>query len=675
MTQKQGKTRKGGGVKKGDKKLINHTFVWLLIIPLLGFSVYQSITNFGLVNWDDKHYVKETSMVQGVTWEHVKQMFTQKVLRSYNPLVLLSFAIDFEMSKLSPHWMHAVNLIFHLLNAILLFACMKKMKFRTEISGLIAILFVVHPLSTEAVVWVAGRKDMLYAFFFLLSWLFYLRFTENNRRLNYFISITFFVFSLLSKVQAITLPFILIVSDYMLSGRISRKQILEKIPFLILTIIFGIVAVSGSSLVADKYSTMPTTIDKIVYSIMGIGLYVIKIFIPFNQSGIYSFPQYGGSEYWSLLITGVLITAGLILAVIKTYKKSRAVAGGILFFLISIFIVLHVVAFNSSLIYERFTYVAAIGLFISLMNLDQLFPSWEKVRTKIIWSTCIVLGVICYMRAQVWKDPESLWSDVIEKAPDEAVGWNNRGMVYLDDKQDEKALADFNECIRRKPKHPDAYNNRSIIYYNRKDYKRALEDNLRLLAIDSAHNEGYGNRASFFYTMQLFDSAEYYYLKATEINGRNASAFFYAGVSEFNKKNHKAGISYLKKAVEIVPNYADAFVFLGLGYARLNKIDSVLYFIKIAESLVANSTARQSAAKEYQIMGNDAFNAGDWEKARNYYNTALEINPNDADALYYLGGIYISRQDIAKAREYWKKALVINPEQKQAKEWLAKVGD
>ncbi len=637
--------------------------------------VYHSVRQFDLVSWDDKLYVRETPMVQGLTMDHVKQMFTTKVLRSYNPLTLMSLALDYEIAKLDPKWSHLVNLIFHLLNALLVFACMRKMRFKTEVSGIIALLFAVHPLSTEAVAWVAGRKDMLYGFFFLLSWYFYLKFYDNRKLANYFFSLFLFLLSLFSKVQAITLPFILIISDYILSENFNRKSLLNKIPFIILSLVFGIVAISGSNLVADKYSVIPTFSDKIIYSLMAVGLYLYKIFLPFTQSAIYSFPDKGSAEYIQLLIGGIVATAGLIFAVIYSAKKSKIVAGGIAFFLFSVFVVLHVVAFNSSLIYERFAYMAGIGLFISVLHLDQIWPEWSKYKVNVMLSVAVLFAVACFLRVDVWKNSISLWTDVIEKNPGIAVGWNNRGMVYYDKGDYDKALSDFNESIRVQPTHPDAYNNRSIIYYQRKDYQKALEENLKLLAIDSAHKEGYGNRGSFFYVLQQYDSASYYYLKSTTVNPRNASSFFYAGVSEFNLKEYRNAIVHLQKAIEIVPNYADAFVFLGMTYVRLGNMDSVMYSVNKVESFEPRSPARISAAREYQSLGTEAFNTGDWQRALQYYNTSLEVNPNDADAYYLMGGVSLSRQDVNKAREYWRKALSINPQHAKATEWLGKIGN
>lgn len=655
---------------------IDRTTVWMIIIPALAFTVYQSVRHFDLVSWDDKLYVKETPIVRGLTSENVKAMFTQKVLRSYNPIVLISFAVDYEIAKLDPKWSHLVNLIFHLLNALLVFACMRKLKFRTEVAGLIAALFAIHPLSVEAVAWVAGRKDMLYGFFFLLAWLFYLRYKESGRTSNYLIALVLFTFSLLSKVQAITLPFILIISDYILAGNLTRRSLLDKIPFILLSLIIGIVAISGSNLVADKYSIVPTFADKIIFSIMAVGLYLFKLILPFSQSAIYSFPEPGSSQYFNLLIGGIATSVLLIaLAIYSMVKKARIFAGGILFFLVSIFVVLHVVAFNSSLIYERFTYLAGIGIFISLLHIDQLWPGFAKYRFKVLGTAVLVYAIVCFFRVQVWKDSETLWSDVILKNPNSAVGWNNRGMVYYEKGEFDKALLDFNECIRVQPKHPDAYNNRSIIYYHRKDYPKALEENLKLLNIDTAHKEGYSNRGSFFYIMQQYDSSKYYYLKATQVNGKNASAYFYAGVSEYNLKSYRNATGLLHKAISLLPNYADAYVFLGICYTRLGLKDSVLYSITKAEEVAPLSAARQSAAREYQLAGTEAFNRGDWQEALSLYNEALSIKPDDADALYYIGGVYLSRQNVNKAREYWKKSIAINPQQKEANEWLAKIGN
>jgi tetratricopeptide (TPR) repeat protein len=540
---------------------------------------------------------------------------------------------------------------------------------------LIAILFSIHPLSVEAVAWVAGRKDVLYGFFFLLSWLFYLQYSGNRKIIFYVCSLLLFVCSLLCKVQAITLPFVLIVSDYILAGKFRFKEITGKIPFILIAAGFGFAAVTGSTLVADKYSVEPAFMEKVVYSIMATGLYITKLLVPVNQSASYAFPVTNSSEYWTLLLWGVFTIVALTGTAVYYFRKNKFISGGILYFFISIAVVMHVFAFNSSLIYERFTYLASIGFFISLVFLIGELPAISKYSIRVPAIMIVIFSILAFIRIGVWKDSERLWTDVIEKNPSAAMGWNNRGMVYYERGDYDKALSDFNESIKVQPRHPDAYNNRSVIFFKQKKYPYALRENQKVLEIDSMHREGYSNRASFFYAMQNYDSAEYYYLKASTHFPNNAASYFYTGVSRFNKKEYRKALDPLYKAISIIPDYADAYVFLGLCYVRLDLKDSVKYCINKAESFTPLTAARESAVKEYKMAGNEIFNSGDWQKALRYYSTVLELNPNDAEALYDIGGVYLSRQNVNLAREYWKKSLAINPQQNEARTWLAKIGN
>jgi len=391
-------TGAGPGKVKAEFNLLSKNLFWVIVIPLLTILAYKSVTDFKLVNWDDKRYVLETEMVRGLTGEHVKQMFTTKVLRSYNPIVLLSFAVDYELAELKPGFSHGVNLLFHVFNALLVFLVMKKLGFRKTASGLIALLFALHPMQVEAVAWIAGRKDMIYGFFFLLAWYFYIDFFRSRKKMAYALSLLFFLLSLFSKVQAITLPFVLILTDYMLATPFRWKSLLNKIPFFALSVVFGLVALSGSSMVADLYTTPPTLLDKLNYSIMGFGLYLQKLILPIQQSAVYSFPEAGSAEFIRLMATGIIAIALVVFAVVKTIKKARPVAAGLMFYSVMIAVVLHLVAFNSALIYERFTYLASLGIFISVMNLDLLFPSWSNLKIRSITVIIVLIGIMTSVR-------------------------------------------------------------------------------------------------------------------------------------------------------------------------------------------------------------------------------------------------------------------------------------
>jgi tetratricopeptide (TPR) repeat protein len=647
--------------------------LWVIGIALLVVIIYRSVMGFQLVNWDDRRYVKETSMVQGLTMENVKAMFTTKVLRSYNPLVLFTFALDYKFAHLKPEWSHGVNLFLHLINALLVFVCMRKLRFTPDESGLIAALFAVHPLLVEAVAWIAGRKDVLYGFFFLLAWMSYIDFFKSHKKYKYFFSLFFFLCSLFSKVQAITFPFILILTDYILSREWKAKSIINKIPFFVLSIAFGIIGVSGGALVADKYSLPPTFPEKLSYSLMGFGLYLQKLFLPVAQCAIYSFPENGSGEYFRLVITGALALIVFGITIYYSVKKAPMVAAGLLVYSVFISVILHVVAFNSALIYERFTYLACIGLFMAIVSVDKLFPAWRKYKLKSLGIIVIIFCFLTYNRTKIWANSETMWSDVIEKNPRASEAYNNRGMVLLDKDENDKAFSDFNESIRLKPNQPDAYNNRSVVYFREKNYQKALEDNAIVLKLDPHHHDGLTNRACFFFTVQNYDSAIYWYSKAAHEMPRNASALYFEGVSYYKLGDNINAKKYYRQAIDIFPDYADAYAYLGLAYVQLDQFDSAEYCVREAENINQASSARQLVSLECVHRGNSVFDKGDSGKALLYYSKAGEIDSTNAEAFYDMGGIFLTRHDMNKARELWKKTLSINPQHKDAQLWLSRI--
>lgn len=648
--------------------------LWLILIPVLTFIVYNSVTSFDMTNWDDKHYLKEQPIVRGLTTEHVKQMFTTKVLASYNPIVLMTFAFDYDMARLKPGWCHGINMFFHILNALLVFACMKKLRFRNSESGMIALLFAIHPFASEAVAWIASRKDVVYAFFFFLSWYFYLSYRDSKKTFQFVLSLLFFTLSLFSKVQAITLPLVLIISDYLLDREWKTKAIINKIPFLLLSITFGIVALSGSTFAADKYAQPLSFGYKAIYSIIAYGLYIGKIYFPFWQTAIYTFPEPGSSGLYAMLAAGAILTGLVITLLIVRFKSAPRVAAGILFFSVNIFIVLHMVAVNSALIYERFIYIADIGIFMTLFGADEVNPNWKKFRVWYVPVFIIVCGILTMQRIQVWKNSDSLWTDVIAKNPNAADAHTNRGQYFASIGDEQKALEDYNESIRLKPNKPDGYNNRSIIYFNRKDWKHSLEDNLNVLRVDSTHTDGLVNRGAIYFNMDLLDSAIYYYGKALAVSPRHAKAYYDRGASYYKQGKYKESIADYEMAIKIIPDYADAFAYLALDYVQLGDYEKSELAILSSEKYNPTSGARQMCSNELIHKGNVAYAGGQEQQALDQYLRAGEIWPQNSEAYYNVGGIYLMRKDIQSARKYWKKTLEINPSHPAAKDWLMKTG-
>ncbi len=646
---------------------------WMILLSLGTWILYSSSLKFDILNWDEKHYIYEQSMTLGISWEHIQAMFSKKVLASYNPLVLLSFAIDHDLSNSKASWYHGVNLLFHILNTLLLFSVVRKLGFRVMIAGFVALLFAIHPMHIESVAWIASRKDVLMGFFMFSSWLVYLQFRKTKRWLTYSFSVLLFLFALLSKAQAVTLPLIFILSDYLQVKSWNWKSLYNKIPFLLLSLIFGFVAISGSTLSADKYAVQLSFIDKISYSLIALWVYIYKAILPIQQSAIYPFPEKGSQQFLLQLIVSALLVLGAAWIIIKKFKTRPLVVFALLFFLINAFLTLHIVAVNSSLIYERFTYLSYIGLFflvaIPLEN--------EKMKKPALWflgALCIFFAYMSLDRLPVWKNSIALWTDTIEKNPNSNEAYNNRGDYYNSAGVLDKAFEDFTSSTKVNPKQPNAFNNLAVIWFKRNELDKALVENQKALDLDPGYAQATSNRGILYFNKGLMDSAKFYYRKALTLLPNYAFTICNLGSVYLKEEKPDSAIMYYKQALEIQPQYYDASKYLGLAYLKKEAYDDAELAMYNANKMIKNSDALQILSSEYLVLGSRAFQSDQKEKAILLCEIAIKAYPQNAEAYYNLGGYYMTLQNLEKAREYWRKALQINPNYKEAKEWLERIG-
>ena len=343
---------------------------WFLMALLITCVVMLPTLNNGWVNWDDPGYILGNPLVHSLTPGAVADMFTTlQVQGAYHPLTLLSWAWDYSFSGSQPQIYHLTNLFFHLANVALVFFMIYLLCGRFEVAGFTALLFGIHPMHLEAVAWISSRKDLLYAFFFLLGLVTYLKYLnhETHRRLFYGLCFLSFLFSLLAKGVAVTFPFVLFTIDFLIKRREWSKQLLEKVPFIALSLIFAIVAVlaqqAGQAM--EKFHAINYS-QSVFVGFYGIILYSIKALVPFQLSAFHPYSAFPG-ETLPWYFYGAILPVLLLLYLCVRFGKQRPmVVFGIAFFLITIAPVLQFLPIGEAIIAERFTYLAYIGLFFSL---------------------------------------------------------------------------------------------------------------------------------------------------------------------------------------------------------------------------------------------------------------------------------------------------------------------
>ena len=426
----------------------------------------------GWVNWDDDFYVLTNPLVRDVSWEQIKNIFsTLQVQGNYHPITVVSLAIDYALAGTDPFIYHLTNLVLHLCNVGLVFGFIYLLTGRLYMAIIASLLFGIHPMHVESVAWISQRKDVLYTSFFMLGLILYLFYlTKNSHPYRWLgLCLASFVLSLLSKGMAVTFPLILVLIDYVYQRTDYQKVILEKIPFLVLSLVFGIITIKAQQASKAVIDTEAISwIDSVLVACYGLTLYPLKALIPFRLSVLHPYPM----EHYEPLPGYFYVFAGIAMLLLGLswwgIRKHRLIAFGIAFFILSILPVLQLLPVGVSIIAERYTYVSYMGLFMLMgLGVEGLIMGRWKLsknrRTGLLGLTGVFLVTmmgITLNRIQVWKNGETLWSDVIQKYPDHYFGYACRGLYWTENGQPQKALEDFNQTLQRNPRFADGYINR-----------------------------------------------------------------------------------------------------------------------------------------------------------------------------------------------------------------------
>src|SRR3989339_472154 len=280
----------------------NIIFPICLILIITFISYYPSLKN-GFVTWDDPAYVTGNLQIRSLSLQNVKNIFTSFTMDLYTPLSNLSYAIEYNIFKLNPKIYHITNLFIHLLNCILVFWLFFLISDKISVSFLVSLLFGIHPLHVESVAWISERKDVLYAFFFLLSLISYIYYYNKKEAKYYYFALILFILSILSKPMAVTLPVILFIFDYLLNRKFTWDIFKEKILFFIIAVIFSIINLYGGTPPKLHYDIF----EKIFFPTYVLLFHLFKTIIPLKLSAIYPHPEKIGNFLPSIFYISFIV--------------------------------------------------------------------------------------------------------------------------------------------------------------------------------------------------------------------------------------------------------------------------------------------------------------------------------------------------------------------------------
>ncbi|HUI44703.1 MAG TPA: tetratricopeptide repeat protein [Nitrospirota bacterium] len=541
-------------------------------VALMTLLLYLPALKNDFVTWDDNEYVYENPFIRSFNVVFLKRAFFDFVAHNWHPLTWISHALDYALWGLNPLGHHLTNIVLHAFNTFLVVVLVIKLfdayktnqkppqthrdaeksilKIKKSASvlsvsqwrnltscdftlnartiqiaaGITGLLFGLHPLHVESVAWVAERKDLLCALFFLLSIITYTNYVSRQKsedssndeagKKNLFISspylftLGFFILALLSKPMAVTLPVVLLLLDWYPFNRIGsfktlRPTLAEKLPFIALSLLSSIVTIlaqaTSGAIQPTAYAPFSTRIFVAAKALIA---YLWKMMLPLTLVPYYPYPENQPLVSFENLAPIVLV-AGITVASLIIARKQKVwlVAWG--YYAVTLLPVIGIVQVGMQSMADRYTYLPSLGPFF-VTGLGAAW-FWEKARmlpgssVKLICLVTAASIILCLSFATVkqigvWKNGIVMWSSVIERYPKIRFAYNNRGMAYDKMGLFDKAIEDFDTAIALAPYDSEAYTNRGMVLGKTGRFDKAIEDLEKAIALNPSPLEAYITR-------------------------------------------------------------------------------------------------------------------------------------------------------------------------------------
>lgn len=609
-----------------------------VLLAVLLLAIYGNVIKFDFASIDDQVYVSQNPHIQnGLSLGGVAWVFKSSHAANWHPLTSLSLMIDYELFGLNAGGYHFTNLLFHILNTLLLFFLLSKMTGSSYRSFFVAVLFAIHPMHVESVAWIAERKDVLSAFFWLLTIWAYFLYAKKPGIKTYALIITFFVLGLMSKPMVVTLPFVLLLLDYWPINRSApiKNLLIEKIPLFLLSAVSSVI-----TYIVQKQAGAVVTMEafpadvRIYNAVVSYYTYLEKALLPINLSVYYPHP--GMWPFEEVVLSGSILVL-LSILILRNFKRNPYLPVGWLWYLGTLAPVIGIVQVGSQAMADRYSYLPFIGLFvIASWGITDLVRNWHYKKAVLGFVSILVIisfSFLSWQRCQLWGDQVALWTDAL-KNHEIAFAYNIRGLSYAEKREYKQAISDYNAALALKP-NADFYNNRSIAYSGLKHFTQSLDDVNSALSMKPTFADGYYNRGLLHNTLGKYHLAVLDFTSALKYAPDMQDAFLSRGIAYGFQKQYEKALADFEQALRINHNFFQAYYNRGIVY---------------------------------DIYGNYDF-------AIENFMAALKIQPTHAPVWNYLGLLWVKKGEYSRSLLYFKKALQIKPDYDEAAKNLQVVLD
>jgi len=551
----------------------SRAWIFGLLLAAITIFVYRPAWNGGFL-WDDDAYVTNNDLLTASDGLQ-RIWFSLDSPSQYFPLVYTTFRIERALWGLNPSGYHWVNLLLHVANALLVWRVLA----RLNVLGawLAGAIFALHPVQVESVAWITERKNVLMGFFFLLTLLAWIAFVDGRTKrtwLFYGLALILYLLALSAKTTACTLPAALFLILWLQKKPISWKRIFQIIPFLVLGIAMGILAMwweryhQGTS---RAVFTFLSPIERVLVASRAVWFYLSKLIWPSNLTFIYPrwdiAPTHLLNYAW--LLAGVIV-CGAIYFLRRYVGRSVEVAAG--FFVATLspvlgFIMLY--TFRYTFVADHYQYLACIGpIALASAGLIHLADTFKSSRTLILSATLCavaVLATLTWRQAAMYGNIETLWRTTLSKNSSCWMAHNNLGIVLFGKGQLDDAIAHYRTTLEMQPNFWDADYNLGTALLGKGQVDEAIFYCDKAIAMQPNDPDAQVALANALLQKRRIDDAIVHYQKAVAIRPDYFLARYGLGHALLEKGEFDAAIDNCRAALLIQPNNPDCHTVLAIA--------------------------------------------------------------------------------------------------------------
>jgi len=666
-----------------------------LFLALVVLAVFGQTAHFEFVNYDDDLNVYENPAVEkGLSAHMVGWAFSHAQVFNWIPLTTLSHALDCQLFGLHAGGHHLVNVFWHAANAALLFLVLRQMTGSLWRSAFVAALFAIHPLRAESVAWVSERKDVLSAFFFLLTIGAYVRYVRKRCGSQYLVVVLFFALGLLAKGMLVTLPLLLLLLDYWPLGRMkgthppslkrwrtgmaeSGEQrspgvpfwglVKEKIPLLALSAGACLAAALVPGLIITDAQRIPV-FERIGNALVSYVVYLRQMVFPAGLALCYPTAPNGPVKWEVCLAFGLLGAISTLVVVCR--KKRPYLLAGWLWYLGMLLPVIGIIQISSGTAHaDRYTYLPGIGLALAgTWAVGDWSAGWKYRRVVLGALMMAAIGalVVCaHIQTSYWRDNQSLWTRALARTSGNSMAHNNLGYALYRKGELDKAVTQYRQALEIQPGYPQALNNLGIALRQMGELDDAIQQYRKALQSQPDYAEAHYNLGIALFAKGDTEEAIAQYRQALLTAPENAKAHNNLGIALALKGNMEEAIQQYRKALQSQPDYAEAHYNLGNAFVTCDKLDEAIAQYRQALEL------NPPYAEAHFNLGNALAKKGQLNQAMAQLRQALAINPRFVAARNNLGVALLQNGQVEEAAAQYRQVLEAAPENVEALNNLA----